>query len=253
MDNERNFAFLGSADLSKFTISENKKQIPSATTIEHRNFSQRSFLTQVDFILPFSSETLITVPWYHKQHIEVELKNAQNFDALFDGIEIEASSLNNRGHYTQFINPKLEKTNERLICTGSAITHTLKVGLLLKNEGRKKLGRSSKEVQEALQSIISENISDINIYGITVNSNPSPVLLTKLLNISLSFKKFKMNHEAAETDLLTALSLISARRFVQAAELLRKVSKFYVDKYGSSRTVMDFSRTERSWIRDTED
>lgn len=54
--------------------------------------------------------------------------------------------------------------------------------------------------------------------------------------------------------MLTALSLISARRFVQASELLRKISQFYVGKYGSSRIAVDFNRTERSWItRDAED
>ena len=93
-------------------------------------------------------------------------------------------------------------------------------------------------------------LTDINLYGIAVNCNPSPVLLTKLLNISQSFKKYNMMHEAAETDMLTALSLISARRFVQASELLRKVSKFYVEKYSSSRSAIDYNHTERSWIKD---
>ena len=96
-------------------------------------------------------------------------------------------------------------------------------------------------------------LTDINLYGIAVNCNPSSVLLTKLLNISQSFKKYNMMHEAAETDMLTALSLISARRFVQASELLRKVSKFYVEKYSSSRSAIDYNRTERSWIKDLDD
>ena len=53
--------------------------------------------------------------------------------------------------------------------------------------------------------------------------------------------------------MLTGLSLISARRFVQASELLRKVSKFYVEKYSSSRSAIDYNRTERSWIKDLDD
>ena len=127
------------------------------------------------------------------------------------------------------------------------------MGFLLKPEVKKKYGRSSKDLQDGLEKLVSDTISDVNIYGIMVNSNPSPTLLTKLLNISQSFKKYGMFHEAAETNLLTALSLISARRFVQASELLRKVSNFYIEKYNTSRTTVDFNKTEKSWIRDPDD
>lgn len=41
--------------------------------------------------------------------------------------------------------------------------------------------------------------------------------LVNLLNISQSFKHLNRFDEAAETDILVSLSLISARRFVQAA------------------------------------
>ena len=61
MDSERNFAYLGAVDLKKFTLSENKKHIQNATTFEHRNFTQRSLFTQIDFTYPCSSETLIAV------------------------------------------------------------------------------------------------------------------------------------------------------------------------------------------------
>jgi hypothetical protein len=45
--------------------------------------------------------------------------------------------------------------------------------------------------------MIIENIKDINIYGIKINSNPSSILLTKLLNISEWFKKYNMMQEAS--------------------------------------------------------
>lgn len=46
------------------------------------------------------------------------------------------------------------------------------------------------------------------------------------------------------------MSLISARRFVQAAELLKKVSRFYVDKYVTNKSNMELTRIDRSWIRE---
>lgn len=58
--------------------------------------------------------------------------------------------------------------------------------------------------------------------------NTSAESLVPLLNISQSFKHSHHFDEAAEADILVSLTLISARRFVQAAECLRAVSKFYL-------------------------
>lgn len=37
---------------------------------------------------------------------------------------------------------------------------------------------------------------------------------------------------------------------MQASELLKKVSRFYVDKYIASKTSMEFSKIDRSWIKE---
>lgn len=37
---------------------------------------------------------------------------------------------------------------------------------------------------------------------------------------------------------------------MQASELLKKVSRFYVDKYITSKSSMEFSKIDRSWIKD---
>ena len=71
-----------------------------------------------------------------------------------------------------------------------------------------------------------------------------------LLNISQAFKHSSRFDEAAETVILVSLSLISARRFVQASECLRTVSKFYLDKYNSSKSSMDFTRIDKSWVKE---
>lgn len=64
-----------------------------------------------------------------------------------------------------------------------------------------------------------------------------------------------MDQQSAETDILVALSLINARRFVLAAQMLRKTSKFYVDKYANSKNIMDLNRTsiDRTCIKQLED
>jgi hypothetical protein len=80
--------------------------------------------------------------------------------------------------------------------------------------------------------------------------NTSASELVTLLNISQSFKQSKRLDEATEVDILVSLSLISARRFVQASELLKKVSRFYVDKYVASKSSMEFSKIDRSWIKE---
>lgn len=86
--------------------------------------------------------------------------------------------------------------------------------------------------------------------GYYLNMNTSASELVPLLNISQAFKQSKRLEEAAEVDILVSLSLISARRFVQASELLKKVSKFYVDKYVASKSSMEFSKIDRSWIKE---
>jgi hypothetical protein len=60
--------------------------------------------------------------------------------------------------------------------------------------------------------------------------------LTKLLNVSQSFKKCGRDEESAETDILVAMSLINARRFIQASELLRKASNYFTLKYVKNKS-----------------
>jgi hypothetical protein len=55
------------------------------------------------------------------------------------------------------------------------------------------------------------------VCGYYLNMNTSASELVPLLNISQSFKQSKRLEEVAEVDILVSLSLISARRFVQAS------------------------------------
>lgn len=98
--------------------------------------------------------------------------------------------------------------------------------------------------------MIQHTIKAISVCGYHLSMNTAASELVPLLNISQAFKHSSRLDEAAETDILVSLSLISARRFVQAAECLRRVSKFYVEKYISSKSSMDFSRIDKSWIKE---
>jgi hypothetical protein len=71
--------------------------------------------------------------------------------------------------------------------------------------------------EENISKILSFVIKSINIYGFTHHSSPLASQLTKLLNVSQSFKKCGRDEESAETDILVAMSLINARRFIQAS------------------------------------
>ena len=57
-----------------------------------------------------------------------------------------------------------------------------------------------------------------------------------LLNIANIFRKHNRIDETIETEILFGLSLINARRYLQAAEVLRKVSCYFVSKNGSSKS-----------------
>ena len=65
--------------------------------------------------------------------------------------------------------------------------------------------------------MIHHTFKTINICGYHLTMNTAASELVNLLNISQSFKHLNRFDEAAETDILVSLSLISARRFVQAA------------------------------------
>jgi hypothetical protein len=54
--------------------------------------------------------------------------------------------------------------------------------------------------------------------------------MVPLLNISHIFKKNNREVNQAEADILLGLSLLSSRRFIQAAEIFKKVAAFYAEK-----------------------
>jgi hypothetical protein len=145
--------------------------------------------------------------------------------------------------------------SKNLIVPTLTITQTLKVSLLLKKEFASvyelnfKKERSKTATEENAAKIIAHTIKAVSICGYYLNMNTSASELVSLLNISQSFKQSKRLDEAAEVDILVSLSLISARRFVQASELLKKVSRFYVEKYITSKSSMEFSKIDRSWIK----
>lgn len=68
-----------------------------------------------------------------------------------------------------------------------------------------------------MSKMITHAVRAINVCGYYLNMNTSASELVPLLNISQSFKQSKRLDEAAEVDILVSLSLISARRFVQAS------------------------------------
>ena len=65
--------------------------------------------------------------------------------------------------------------------------------------------------------MIHHTFKAINICGYQLTMNTAASELVPLLNISQAFKHSNRFDEAAEADLLVSMSLISARRFVQAA------------------------------------
>lgn len=97
---------------------------------------------------------------------------------------------------------------------------------------------------------VNHVIRAINICGYQLNVNPSAAELVPLLNVAQSFRQAGRLEEAAEADILASLSLMAARRFIQASEILRRVSRFYAEKYASNKSAMEFSRIDRSWIRE---
>ena len=56
-----------------------------------------------------------------------------------------------------------------------------------------------------------------------------------LLNIANIFRKENRIEEAIETEILFGLSLINARRFLQAAEVLRKISLYFINQNESNK------------------
>lgn len=76
----------------------------------------------------------------------------------------------------------------------------------------------------------------VQVWGYPPNSIPPAGHVTQLMNISHLMKKTSREDEAAEADVLLGLSLISARRFTQAVELLKKVSLGFLTRYEAART-----------------
>lgn len=73
--------------------------------------------------------------------------------------------------------------------------------------------------------------TSVQIYGYSLYSSPPASHVVSLLNISNIFRKNNKTEELIETEILLSFSLINARRFVQAAELLRKNSNLFVAQH----------------------
>ena len=56
-----------------------------------------------------------------------------------------------------------------------------------------------------------------------------------MLNIANALKKHNLHDDAVEAEILLGLSLINARRFLQATEIFRKISDFFVKKHEESK------------------
>lgn len=55
-----------------------------------------------------------------------------------------------------------------------------------------------------------------------------------LLNITNILKKSPRQEQAIESEIQFGLALINSRRFLQAAEILRKISNYFVNKHEQS-------------------
>lgn len=78
--------------------------------------------------------------------------------------------------------------------------------------------------------LFQQNFQNICIQGFHLNSSPNASSVIPLLNISELFSKNLKTEEAMETNILLGLALINARRFLQAAEVLRKAAAFFQKK-----------------------
>ncbi|CAD8156743.1 unnamed protein product [Paramecium octaurelia] len=96
--------------------------------------------------------------------------------------------------------------------------------------GRKlRLSFSVCEPPQQLENKLKAKLS-IQVYGYQLYQSPAANQMVALLNISHIFKKNNREINQAEADILLGLSLLSSRRFVQAAEIFKKVANFYAEK-----------------------
>jgi hypothetical protein len=98
-----------------------------------------------------------------------------------------------------------------------------------------KLEKSRSGFENSVNQLMRVLIKKVQLWGYLPNTNPPASHITQLMNISHIMKKYSREDEAAETDVLLGLCLITARRFNQAVELLKKVSKLFVMKYDSGK------------------
>ncbi|CAD8171863.1 unnamed protein product [Paramecium pentaurelia] len=85
------------------------------------------------------------------------------------------------------------------------------------------------EPPQQLENKLKAKLS-IQVYGYQLYQSPAANQMVALLNISHIFKKNNREINQAEADILLGLSLLSSRRFVQAAEIFKKVANFYAEK-----------------------
>ena len=88
--------------------------------------------------------------------------------------------------------------------------------------------RGENEILKAFQN----SFTLIQLHGFNLNSSPTSSQVIPLLNISEVFSRKGRFEEAMETNILLGLALINARRFLQAAEVLRKASAYFYSKTG---------------------
>ena len=76
--------------------------------------------------------------------------------------------------------------------------------------------------------------TNVQVHGFGLNVSPNASSVIPLLNIAELFNKHKRAEDLHETNILLGLSLINARRFLQAAEVLRKSALFFQKKPGKA-------------------
>jgi len=85
------------------------------------------------------------------------------------------------------------------------------------------------------KAFFSNCFSSLQIFGYSLYSSPTSSQVMPLLNITNCLKKFQRHEEAVESEILFGLALINARRFLQAAEILRRVSDYFATRHDQKK------------------
>ncbi|KAL4512157.1 hypothetical protein ABPG72_005159 [Tetrahymena utriculariae] len=86
------------------------------------------------------------------------------------------------------------------------------------------------DIDDAL-SLFKVCFESIQIFGYKLSCSPPASHGVGLLNLSNIFRKHNRTEEAIETEILSGLSFMNSRKFVQSSEIFIKAAKYFRNKY----------------------